>query len=138
MRGTFGARLDELAAHVGDGHLVGAVSFEGLPYIVAHHEAVGAQHPPSWDDKTSLDYTRPGTGPKFLEAPLLERHASYLQALADHALEERGLRSEMVDAMRDLKTEARRRVPRDEGDLRDAAIAVVRDDGVQVYRRRGQ
>ncbi len=41
-------------------------------YAVAVHEHLSEHSPPSWQGKEELDWTIPGTGPKFLEGPLKE------------------------------------------------------------------
>lgn len=41
-------------------------------YAVAVHEHLSEHSPPSWRGKEDLDWTIPGTGPKFLEGPLKE------------------------------------------------------------------
>lgn len=122
---------------VGKGELVGAVGFDG-PYAVAHHELPSHSHaPPSWAKVGKLDYTVPGTGPGFISRPLFELHPSWLRDLAAHAFEDHGLERAMGRAVRDWKTHARRRVPRDTGELRDTATAQVWDNGRGTYRRRG-
>ena len=41
-------------------------------YAEAVHEHLSEHSPPSWQGKEELDWTIPGTGPKFLEGPLKE------------------------------------------------------------------
>lgn len=137
MKGTFGAGLDELEARVGRGLLVGVVSFDG-PEAVAHHEHPSSHSPPSWSGHPTLDYTSPGTGPFYLSRPLFDGIGGYFRSMAGDAFEPQGLRRGMERSVKDLKTDARRRVPREHGDLRQTAIARVTDDGRQTYYRRGQ
>jgi hypothetical protein len=137
MRGTFGERTMELERRVGEGDLVGVVGFSG-PAAVPQHEFSSRFDPPSWRGKTRLNYTTPGTGPRFLSGPLFEQHASYFQRIADALYDPMGAREAMRRAVMDLKTAARRRVPREHGDLRGTATAVAVDDGRVYYRRRGQ
>lgn len=41
------------------------------PYSVALHEHPSASSPPTWNGK-ELKFTKPGTGPKYLERPLFK------------------------------------------------------------------
>lgn len=41
-------------------------------YALAVHEHLSEHSPPSWRHKEDIDWTVPGTGPKFLEGPLKE------------------------------------------------------------------
>jgi hypothetical protein len=137
MKGTFGLKLDELEANVGKGLLIGIVSFDGEA-AVPHHEHPSRFSPPSWDGHPSLTYTSPGTGPFFLSRPLFENVGVYFRSMARDAYRPQGLVRAMEKNVRELKTDARRRVPRDSGDLRQTATAEVRDNGVRRYYRRGQ
>lgn len=121
--GTFSDGLRELEERIGHGDLTGRVSFTGAAAVPLHE--FPRRGPPTWEGKTELDYTAPGTGPGYLRDPLLERSARYMQAIADDLLEA-GPRGAMEDAMDDLKAEAVRRVPKLSGDLARSARAQVR------------
>lgn len=41
-------------------------------YAVAVHEHLSEHSPPSWRHKEDIDWTIPGTGPKYLEGPIKE------------------------------------------------------------------
>lgn len=136
MKFSEGTRI--LEENVGDGKLIGVVGFSG-PQAVSIHEHPSRFSPPSWRDKPRLDFTTPGTGTRYLSGPLFANYQHYMRGLAAHALRSRGsLTRAMEREIRDLKTASRRRVPREFGDLRQTATALVIDNGRQTYRRRGQ
>lgn len=71
----------EAALHAGDGATLEVEVSFNTPYAAAQHE--GAPGPPrSWAGHSTLTYSQPGTGPKYLEGPLLEEAARYENVLA--------------------------------------------------------
>lgn len=68
------------------------VGYEGLPYIIVQHEG-GWRNLVAWGREMGptriRNYTTPGTGPKFLEAPFAERKAQYKVRIRNAAI--RGL-----------------------------------------------
>lgn len=135
MKFSEGTRI--LEENVGDGKLIGVVGFSG-PQAVSIHEHPSRFSPPSWRRKPRLDFTTPGTGTKYIESVLYANYEHYMRGLAAHALRSRGsLTRAMERETRAFKTATRRRVPREYGDLRATARAVVIDNGRVTYNRKG-
>lgn len=64
-----------------------AIRFGGTPetepYAIAVHEHLSAASPPSWKGKT-IRWSKPGTGPKYLEIPFNKAISNgYLARMAD-------------------------------------------------------
>lgn len=137
MKGDFGRSLERLERQIGDGPLVGTVGASG-PQAVAIHEFPSRHSPPSWRGKSDLSWTTPGTGPRFLINPLMAGYPQWLRRIADDLYEPGGSVRAMIAVTRDWKTDVRRVIPRDEGPLRQSVVAMVTDNGVQRYRRKGQ
>lgn len=132
MGGDFAAKMEALEARIGDGDLVGSVTFSGAA-AAPQHEHVSRFSPPSWAKHPVLTYTTPGTGVKYLSGPLLENYPRYLEDIARRMLRHpRGPVGPMVDAMNDLRDKAARKAPKEHGDLAGSAEAHVTDDGERV------
>lgn len=133
--GDFAARLDELAARVGERDLEGAVEYDQV-YAHYQHENLGFRHPQ-------------GGEAKWLELTMQEKHQQYLDRVADGVLDDGG-KEEMIRAMEDLALSSSSRAPigpaggrlgRVEalhpGLLRASAHASVASDGATIYDRPG-
>lgn len=68
------------------GKLVVTVAFgrsgPSAAYALAHHEHPSQHSPRSWGNKTPLDYTKRGTGVKYLERPFKDRSVGLTQRIA--------------------------------------------------------
>jgi hypothetical protein len=135
MGGTFIERIRELEDQVGEGLLTGRVSYGPEKIAVPQHEGTWMSGPNA--GAIIRHWTTGGTGPKYLEGPLLASHPAYLQALASRALDVGGLVSAMSLSMEALQGESGRRIPREFGDLLRSAKVQVFDNGAQVYGREG-
>jgi hypothetical protein len=122
MAGTFADRIDILKAMVGTGDLTGKVVVDQA-YARAQHE--------------NLDWNHPRGGQAlYLSQPLLENYPRYLQAFADHLLEDGG-ESSLAESMEDLAEEGgvATRAPVLYANLRASGAPSVTSDGVTVYSR---
>lgn len=79
------------------------------------------------------NYTTPGTGPKYLQNPLLAEHGIYLGHLAAITLEPQGLVGVMGVEMARLAERAARLAPRLTGALQGSPGWRVTDDGQVVF-----
>lgn len=114
--------MDELAALVGKGELIGSVVVDQV-YAQKQHEDHTLSHPR-------------GGGPSYLSQPLLDNREKYLRQIAGSVLENGGT-SGMQSAMEDLAGEGgvARRAPVHWGDLRRSGHPSVTSDGQTVYDR---
>lgn len=111
--GTYGERIDLLREMTGHGEwLKGSVIVDQI-YAHYQHEHLEFRHP------------RGGIA-KYLERPLMERYALYLEDYARHVLEDGG-RDSMARSMDDLAGDGgvRALAPREFGDLRRSGHAQV-------------
>jgi hypothetical protein len=122
VAGTFSDRIDELKAMVGTGDLVGKVVVDQA-YARYQHEGLDLRHPR-------------GGQALYLSQPLLDNHARYLQAYADHLLEDGG-ESSLAESMEDLAEEGgvATRAPVLYANLRASGHPSVTSDGITVYDR---
>ncbi len=120
MASTFSARMAQLRDRVGHGDLEGSVEVNQV-YAHYQHEGVEFRHPL-------------GGQAKFLEAPLYDHAARYMQDIADRMLEE-GPQRPMIEAMEDLSDRVLELSPVEFGDLRDSGHPVVLDQGDVIYDR---
>ncbi len=44
----------------------------GIPYAIAAHEHLSVHSPYSWRAAGQINWTKPGSGPKYLERPVME------------------------------------------------------------------
>lgn len=133
--GTFAERTRELEDRVGDGVLEGRVSYGPEKIAVPQHEGTWASGPNA--GAIIKRWTTPGTGPKYLETPLLAGQAGFLQTLATLALEPGGLMAGMVSDMELLGTAANQRIPKDQKNLVRSQEVRVFDNGALAYQRAG-
>lgn len=134
MAGTFDERMAQLAEMVGDGDLTMKVSFPG-PYAAAQHEGGWVSGPLA--GHRIKRWTTGGTGPKFLQGPLTEGEAEYLERLAAGTLEEEGLERAMVRNAEDLADESSNRAPRLTGALEESPSIEVTSNGATIFEKRG-
>jgi hypothetical protein len=127
--GDFDAKMAELAEKVGDGRIVGRVTFSPEKIAVPMHEAgwatgpLAASHPRG----SGLDYTTPGTGADYLQGPLLQNGERYFHDIAREILTT-GPRIPMERAVDSLLHEALTRVPRRTGQLAESGEARVSEE----------
>jgi hypothetical protein len=132
--GTFQQGIDELKRRVGDGDLTMSVVVD-QPYAVVQHEKHFQNFLGYLGYKEITTY-HAGGGDKFLERPLLAKGpGEYMQRLADHAYEDKGLERAMVSNAEDLSQQVHDLAPRLTGALRDSAHPTVTDNGAVVYDR---
>jgi hypothetical protein len=119
---TFSDRIDALKAMVGTGDLTGKVVCDQA-YARAQHENLNWAHPR-------------GGQALYLSQPLLENHPRYLQAYADHLLEDGGEAS-LAESMENLAEDGgvAVRAPVLYANLRASGHPSVTSDGVTVYDR---
>lgn len=122
MADTFDAQLRRLEQEVGEGELIGQVTFDQV-YARYQHEVLELQHPH-------------GGGPKYLENTLKEKYERYYRALADSVLDGT-LDKTMIEVAEDLAGESARRAPIEKGTLRASASPEVTSNGIAVYHRPG-
>jgi hypothetical protein len=101
--------MRELEELVGDGKVVGRVTFKPQKIAVPQHRGTWMTGPLA--GVRIQHWTTPGTGPEFLSGPLLERGEGYIREVARELLT-LGPIIPMQRAMDDLRAEALRRVPR--------------------------
>jgi hypothetical protein len=128
--GTFGKRTRILGERVGHGPLVGNVSYGPDEIAVPQHEGTWASGPNA--GVPIRRWTTPGTGPKYLEGPLLEEHPTYLGEIAATTLRT-GPQEGMVEAAGDLGDASQRRIPKETGELADSRQVVVTDNGAVIH-----
>lgn len=129
MPSTFAERTRELEERVGDGRIVGRVSF-------APGRIAGPQHLGGWITGPLAGvrikhWTTPGTGPGYLVDPLLENGERYFAEIAREVLMA-GARAPMLRAVNDLLDKAQRRVPRKTGKLAESGDASVSEEFVSA------
>jgi hypothetical protein len=132
--GSFAERTLALEEKVGRGELRGTVSFGPDEIAVPQHEGTWASGPNA--GIRIRNYSTPGTGPKYLEAPLLANHPAYLGQIAAVLLE-LGPQRPMGHAMDNLSDVAKARIPKEFGDLMSSAASRVRDNGSLIHERLG-
>jgi hypothetical protein len=118
----FGARIDQLMERVGTGELVGMVQVDQI-YAQAQHE--------------HLDWNHPRGGQAlYLQAPLMEKHAEYMQKIADGILDDGGKHA-MEECVEDLAEEGgvATHAPILYANLRASGHPTVSEDGVTIYDR---
>jgi hypothetical protein len=119
---TFGARIAELKAMVGDGELRGTVIVD---QIYAHYQHEG------------LDFKHPHGGEaRFLAQPLLDNRDRYLQHYADQLLHDGG-QVAMAENMENLAGDGgvATHAPVLYNNLRRSGHPVVTSDGAVIYDR---
>lgn len=57
---------------------------EAMPYAEAVHEHLSRHSPPTWQGKPILNWSIPGTGPKYLEIPFRKAEKGMANRLAAH------------------------------------------------------
>lgn len=117
---SFDEGLDELAALVGEGLLVGQVEVDQV-YAQFQHEGLDLHHPR-------------GGKARYLADPLNERYRRYLQHIADKLLET-GPIEPMIDSMEDLSDQVEEHAPLLFGNLRESGHPSVSQGGELVYDR---
>ena len=122
MASTFGDRIDVLKAMVGTGDLTGKVEVSQI-YAQRQHEELSWAHPR-------------GGQALYLSQPLLENYPRYLQAYADHLLEDGG-ESSLAESMENLAEEGgvATRAPVLHANLRASGHPSVTSGEVTVYDR---
>lgn len=120
MASDFDARLDELAARVGNGDLTGQLEVNQV-YAHYQHEGLDLRHPN-------------GGQAKFLETALHTHTRDYLQHIADHVLDS-GPKDAMVDNVEQLDNDSARLTPKEATVLARSGHPTVIDDGSIVYDR---
>jgi hypothetical protein len=128
MPGTFGDRMDELQAIVGEGLLIGHVSFDQV-YAVNQHEGDWLNFMGRYGPKT-MKRGRP----HFLSDPLTGGSNEFMSTIADHVLID-GPTPGMVQDVEQLADESAAEAPVEFGDLAGSAHPQVTDDGALVYDR---
>jgi hypothetical protein len=123
VKGTFGARVDELKEKVGRGKLTGSVEVDQV-YAQYQHEGYDLHHPD-------------GGKPSYLRDPLFEKSDKRMQKLADNLITEEGsnIKDAMADAMEDLSNDVYEQAPWEFGDLRASGHPMVKDDDETIYDR---
>lgn len=130
MRGTFGERTRELERMVGEGTLTGKVEVDQV-YALAQNSGFWRTGP-----NAGVTIKRHYRGGRFhfLDGPLMEQHARYMQRLADAVLD-----GNLILAMRlnmeALAGEVHENAPRWFDDLRNSAHPTVTDGSEVVYDR---
>lgn len=122
MSGDFTTRLDEVAERVGKGSLTGMVEVDQI-YAQWQHEGLDFRHPR-------------GGQALYLQQPLMDHHADYLQRIADGVLDDGG-KDAMREVVEDLAEDGgvATHAPLEFGDLRDSGHPTVTDDGAVIYDR---
>lgn len=120
MSSSFFDRIDELAARVGDGQLVGSVEVNQL-YAKFQHEGLDLNHPK-------------GGQAKFLETPLYDHAAEAMQNIADDVLDS-GPEKPMIANVEALSGRVEKLAPVDIGNLRESGHPVVTSGDTTVYDR---
>lgn len=121
-RGTFGARVEDIAMFVGEGTLVGRVTVDQV-YARYQHERLDLFHPR-------------GGGPGYLRNPLFRRSGEFLNRLASRlSLGRGGLAEAMGWSMEQLCSDVAREAPVEFSDLRFSGAPRVMDEGLIVYDR---
>ena len=116
MAGDFFERMQALSDDVGDGDLVGSVSFHTV-YAWNQHEMRWINFMGRYGPKPILHYHH-GGGEKYLERPFFANASGYMQHLADAVFLPNGLHSAMETNMKELAGESAEAAPIDSGDLR--------------------
>ena len=129
---TFGERIDALKERVGTGDLVGKVTVD---QVYAWNQEYGGWLNFMGRYGPKDLHPRHGGEIHFLENSLRDNGSDYLQKLADHLLEERGLYDAMVDDVEHLSAQVAIRAPVETGALRLSGHPTVSDDGAPVYDR---
>jgi hypothetical protein len=119
-KGTFRARLDELAQRVGDGPLVGRYAVN-QSYAAYQHVHRHLRHPR-------------GGGPDYVSPPLRARYRRWFRGIADALLSGNAARA-MADALEDLDRNVGVLAPVDLGNLRQSGSITVLSAGRPVYTR---
>lgn len=128
--GDFFEGIDEISERVGHGHVKGQVEFDQV-YAFAQHESTWLSGPLAGH----VIHDHPGGGgAKYLEQPLLEDTAAFMQHVADRLLDD-GTVPAMVENVEKLADTSAARAPVEFGDLRESAHPTVTDDGATVYDR---
>lgn len=130
----FSEGLDELERRVGHGELTARVSFS--PDTIAVPQSEGTWRTGPNAGVIIKNYTTPGTGPHYLDGPLLENHDRYFAQIAAELLDI-GPQHGMIEAADDLLGEAQQRIPRKTGALADSGRSEVSDDGVTIHAKGG-
>lgn len=119
-KSTFRRRLDQLAAQVGEGDLIGRyqVNQRYAAYQHVHH---------------TLNHPR-GGGPDYVSNPLKDRHRAWYRHIAAGLLSGQAP-ARMVEAMEDLDAQVSRLAPVDLNNLRQSGAVTVLSDGATVYVR---
>jgi hypothetical protein len=125
MPSTFAEKTRELEERVGDGRIVGRVSFSPQKIAVPQHRGTWMSGPLA--GVVIKHWTTPGTGPGYLVDPLLENGERYFAEIAREVLMA-GARAPMLRAVNDLLDEAQRRVPRKTGKLAETGDASVSEE----------
>ena len=120
LQSTFRQRLDQLAAQVGEGSLVGRYTVNQR-YAAYQHVHTHLRHPR-------------GGGPNYVSDPLRERHRAWYRHIADGFLSGRAP-ARMADALEDLDRQVALRAPVDLNNLRQSGAITVLSGGQTVYVR---
>lgn len=119
-KGTWRARLDQLARNVGEGALVGRYAVDQR-YAAYQHAHKNLRHPR-------------GGGPDYVSIPLQARHREWYRGIASGLLDG-SAPVRMADAMDDLDGQVRILAPIDENDLRRSGQYTVTSDGGVVIQQ---
>lgn len=107
--GDFDRKMRELEEQIGDGRIVGRVSFTPQKIAVPQHRGFWASGPNA--GVRIRNYTTPGTGTEYVTGPLLENGERYFHEIARELLAV-GARLPLQRAVDDLRLRALERVPR--------------------------
>lgn len=122
---SFAEGTRRLQEKVGEGKIVGRVSFSPDKIAVPQHRGTWASGPLA--GVKIEHWTTPGTGPDYLSGPLLENGERYFATIARHVLDS-GPRVGMEEAARELLADAQRRIPRKTGELAESGEVQVLEE----------
>lgn len=110
--GSFQEGIMRLEEKIGDGKLVGRVTFSPDKIAVPQHEGTWRTGPLA--GVRIEHWTTPGTGPDYLSGPLLENGERYFATIAKHVLDA-GPHVGMQEAADELLADALARIPKRRG-----------------------